>query len=135
METTISNCHKYIYIPEVQKLAFHIPHLQIIGTNQCGDSRRTEFKRRKSFQDVVCRHDYAERVVDICPHKLRPECYGVNISVSIEGIVLEHFSELPHTEINPSTKSCQLHAVFHYFLSDDIKKYASTTTSHSKHLI
>ena len=71
MKTNISNCHKYIYIPEVQKLAFHIPHLQIIGTNQCGDSRRTEFKRRKSFQDVLCRRDYAERLVASFVHQIK----------------------------------------------------------------
>ena len=38
METTISNFRTSFYIPEVQKLAFHIPHVQILGTNNCGDS-------------------------------------------------------------------------------------------------
>ena len=47
MEKTISNFHTSFYIPEIQKLAFHIPHVQILGTNHCGDSRRTAFKRRK----------------------------------------------------------------------------------------
>ena len=50
METTISNFHTSFYIPEIKKLAFHIPHVQILGTNHWGDSRRTAFKRRKSFQ-------------------------------------------------------------------------------------
>ena len=35
--------------------------------------------------------------------------------MSIEGITLEHFSALPKTGINVSTKSCQRHAVFHSF--------------------
>ena len=39
METTISNFHTSFYIPEIQKLAFHIPHVQILSTNHCGDSR------------------------------------------------------------------------------------------------
>ena len=47
METNIYNIHTSFYIPEVQKLAFHIPHVQILGKNHCGDSRQTEFKRRK----------------------------------------------------------------------------------------
>ena len=47
METTIYNFHTSLYIPEIQKLAFHIPHVQILGTNHCGDSRRTTFKRHK----------------------------------------------------------------------------------------
>ena len=44
METTISNFCKSFYIPEIQKLAFHIPHVQIMGTNHCGDSRQNAFK-------------------------------------------------------------------------------------------
>ena len=37
METTISNFHKSLYIPEIQKLVFHIPHVQILGKKHCGD--------------------------------------------------------------------------------------------------
>ena len=44
-------------------LAFHIPDVQILGTNHCDDSHQTAFKRRDSFQDVLCRHDYADRLV------------------------------------------------------------------------
>ena len=49
METTISNFHTSFYISEIHKLAFHIPHLKILGKNNCGDSLRTAFKRRESF--------------------------------------------------------------------------------------
>ena len=55
--------------------------------------------------------------------------------MSIEGIALEHFSELPQTEINSSTKPCPRHAVFQYFLSDDSKQDAATTTAHINRLI
>ena len=63
VKRTIYNFHTSFYIPEIQKLASYIPHVQILGANHCGDSRRTAFKRRESFQDVLCRHDYAESVV------------------------------------------------------------------------
>ena len=39
METTISNFCKNFYIPEIQKFAFHLPHVRILGTNHCGESR------------------------------------------------------------------------------------------------
>ena len=48
---------------------------------------------------------------------------------------MEHFSALSKTDINSTKPSHQRHAVFHYFLFDDIKQYAATTTAHSKHLI
>ena len=53
----------------------------------------------------------------------------------IEGIALEHFSAAPKTDINLTTPSRQRHAVFHYFLSDDSKHDADTTTPHRKRFI
>ena len=55
--------------------------------------------------------------------------------MSIESIVLEHFSALPHTEINSSTKPCPSHAVLNYFLSYDSKQDADTTSTNIKSLI
>ena len=55
--------------------------------------------------------------------------------MSIGGIELEHLSALTQTEIKTSTKACPRHALFHYFLSDDSKQDATTTTAHIKHLI
>ena len=135
METTISNFYTSFYITEIHKLAFHIPHLQIMGMNHCGDSIRTAFKLRESFQDVLCCRDYSDRVVASLPHQIRSEYYGINKSVYSEGIVLGNSSALTQTEISSSTKLCPRHAVFHYFLSDYSKQYSATTTAHSKRLI
>ena len=55
--------------------------------------------------------------------------------MSIEVIALEHFSALPKADINSTTPSRQRHAVFHYFLSDDIKQDVATTTAHTKRFI
>ena len=71
MEKTIPNFHASFFIPEIQKLAFHIPHIQIIGTDHCGDYLQTAFKRHKSFQDVLCYCDYAERVFAIFAHQIQ----------------------------------------------------------------
>ena len=45
--------------------------------------RRTAFKRRELFQDVLCRRDYAERLVASFANQIQSEYYGGNISVSI----------------------------------------------------
>ena len=79
METTISDFHNSFYIPAIQKLAFHLPHVRILGTNQCGEMRHTAFKRRELFQDVICCRAYAERVVAIFANQIKPEYYGGNI--------------------------------------------------------
>ena len=70
-ETTISGIHTSFYIPDIQKLSFHLPHVRILGANQCGEMQRTAFKRRKLFQDVLFRCDYTERVVAIFVHQIQ----------------------------------------------------------------
>ena len=126
METTISYFHTSFYIPAIPKLAFHLPHVRILGTNHYGEMRRTAFKQHKLFQDVLCCRYYAKRVVASFANQIKSEYYGVNISVSIEGVVLEHFSVAPQADINSTTPSIPCHEVFHYFLSDDSKLQHTT---------
>ena len=113
-------------------MAFHLPHVCILGTNHCGEFQRTAFKRRELFKDVICCHDYVERVVASFANQIQSECYGGNISVSIEGIALEHFCAAPQVDIHSSSFSRPRHAVFHSFLSDDSKQDAATTSAYSK---
>ena len=49
METTISNFRTSFYIPDIHKLVFHIPRVQILVTSNCGESCTTVFKRREPF--------------------------------------------------------------------------------------
>ena len=116
-------------------MEFHIPHVQILGTNHCGYSHQNVFKGRESFQDVLCRRDYDDRVVASFAHQIKSEYYDVNRSVYIKGIPLEHFIALPQTEINSSKKSYPCHAVLHFSLSDDSKQDAATNTAHIERLI
>ena len=55
--------------------------MRIIGTNRCGELRRTAFKRRELFEDVLCRRDYAERVLASFANQIQLEYYGGNRSV------------------------------------------------------
>ena len=92
MHIKIYNFHTSFYITEIQKLAFKIPHVQILSTSYCDDYHQTAFKLRKSFQDMLCCRNYAERLVASFTHKIQSGYYSGNISLSIEGILLEHFS-------------------------------------------
>ena len=71
MDTTIYYFHTSLYIPEKQRLAFHLPQLLILGTNHCGQLRRTAFKRGELFKDVLCHRDYYERVVASFAHQIQ----------------------------------------------------------------
>ena len=92
METFIADFHTSFYITAIQKLAFHLPHVNILGNNHCGITCPEEFKRCSSKQYVLCCRDYDERVVASFANQIQSEYYGGNISVSIGGIALEHFS-------------------------------------------
>ena len=74
--------------------------MRILGTNHCGEMRRTAFEQHALFQDGIFCRDYAERVVASFANQIQYEYYGGNRSVSIEGIVLEHYSAAPQTDIN-----------------------------------
>ena len=71
METKNSDFHDSFYIPAIQKLAFHLPHVRIFGTNHCDAMRHTDFKRRELFQDDLCRRDYADGVVASFSHQIQ----------------------------------------------------------------
>ena len=63
MESSSVEFHQYLYINAIQKLVFFLPHVHIIGTHHCNNSRQEAFKCRSDFQDVLFRHYYSERVV------------------------------------------------------------------------
>ena len=78
---------------------------------------------------------YAERSVSSFAHQIQSEYYGLNMSVYIEGITLEHFS-VSHHPIPLLSSDHVLHqAVFRSFWSDDSKQDAATTSKHSKQII
>ena len=45
--------------------------MHIFGTNHCGEMRHTAFKRRELFQNVICRRDYADRLVSRFANKIQ----------------------------------------------------------------
>ena len=89
METYISDFHTNFYIPDIQTLAFHLPHVRILGTNQFGNTRCEALKRLRANQDVLCCHDYSEMVVPGFTHLMQSGYHGRKISVSIEVITLD----------------------------------------------
>ena len=92
METSIADFHTSFYIPEIKNIAFHLPHIRIIGTNQCGNTHREALKCRIKKQYVLCCRDYTERLVASFAHRIKSKYSGRNIYVSIEGFSLEHYS-------------------------------------------
>ena len=73
MESSIVDFHWDLYIPAIQKLALNLPHIHIIGTHHCGNTRWEELKCHSAFQNVLCCCDYSERVLSRFAHQIQSE--------------------------------------------------------------
>ena len=109
--------------------------MHIIGTHHCGKEIREEFKHRSKQHGVLCRHDYADRIVSSFSNKIQPGYYDGNWYIPIEGIALEHFRASNKSSLSLKSDSVSRQAVFSSFLLDDNKQDAATEDSHSKHII
>ena len=135
MHTTIEKFHSDFYGPAISKLAFHLPHVAILGTNHCGKLRRQAFGRRRHFKDAKSRRDYAERLVAKFVQQIQSEYYGGNCSISIEGIALEQFKTELVDVIADETNDDSIQAVFYSFLSDESAQDGATTATHTRQLV
>ena len=71
LETSITEFHGKFYIPEIQKMEFHLAHALILGTHHYGKEFRKAFKRRLDLHGVLCRCYYAEWVVSSFAHQIQ----------------------------------------------------------------
>ena len=71
METYIDYFHTSLYILEIQKIVFHLPHVRILGTNHSGNTRHEAFKRRRENQYMLCFRGYSERLVASFAHQIQ----------------------------------------------------------------
>ena len=91
-ERIIAEFHKNFYKPVIQKLAFHLPHVRMLGTNNCGKMCREYFKARQDKKDVITRRDYAEQLTEKFPVQIQCQHFGGNRSLSMEGVAVQHFN-------------------------------------------
>ena len=86
--------YQQFYMPVIQKLKFHLPHVHIIGTYHFGKTNQEAFKHCSEYQDFLFHRYYVERVVSIFVHQIQSEYYSGHICVSIKVISLENFSAI-----------------------------------------
>ena len=71
-ETSVTEFNEKFYIAAIQKLAFNLPHVNILGNYHCRKECHDVFIPWVSLNDVLCCHDCAERVVSSFYHKIQP---------------------------------------------------------------
>ena len=71
LETSINFFHEENHILEIKKLEFHLPHVRILRTHHRGKERREAFNPWRNLHDILCPHDYAERLVSSFAHQIQ----------------------------------------------------------------
>ena len=91
LNNSISKFHKKYYKAAIHRLAFHLPHVMILGKNHCAKLRREAFEERvKDNFDICCERDYAERFVLKPGIEVQSQHFGGNRSLSIERVSCSH---------------------------------------------
>ena len=52
-----------MYIPDIQKMKFYLPHVEILVTHRFGKEFHKAFKCRVFYRDVKFHYDYADHLV------------------------------------------------------------------------
>ena len=73
MDIYIAEFYTSLYMTEIQKLSFQLPHVIILGTNHSGNTICEVFNFCRAYQDVLYCHDYDERLVAIFAHQIQYE--------------------------------------------------------------
>ena len=117
------------YIPMLEKYAYHLPHVILLGKNE------TSADRSKNLQpgDIETSRDYAERLVFEKGKEIMSQHFGSHPSLSMEGVGLRYF---PLEEVDKYYKNNDMTAEidqtlskkhFHSHLADISLQNAAST--------
>ena len=75
LETSIKEFYEKVNIPEIQKMAFILPNVHILGTHHYGEKSVIHLNVVEIcmmfYADVLCPLDYEERLVSIFSHQIQ----------------------------------------------------------------
>jgi len=129
--TSIGEFHETWFEPAVEALAYHWPHVTMLGKRHCGKCRREAFTQK--IRDVFRRRDNAERLKALFNWEIQSSHFGNNRDLSMEGssiefIPREAWQRYCDTGKLPDKKDVIMH--FHSHLADDSMQDAFTTHAH-----
>jgi len=116
--------HRDYYLPALEKLAYHKPHVRILGKDCCGAERLAAHKRAPS---VRTRRDYAERLAAAFNLEAQHEHFGNGRSLSMEGSAVETFVKAAVDAWRRGVwqmNEGELQMVFHSHFSDESRQDA-----------
>jgi hypothetical protein len=128
LEQPIGVFLKDFYLPGLEKLAYHLPHVIILSKNHCGAMRRLIFVR-----SIKTHRNYAERLLAIFDLEIQSSHFGNGRSLSMEGSSVETYlkEEIDLYESGQILTSAVTRKLeFHSHFSDCSRQDSSTTHEH-----
>jgi len=129
--------HQEHFKDAMENLAYHWPHVTILGKHCCGKSRTDAFVEN-FLTDVGTVRDFAERLKAAFDKEVQSTHFGNNRDLSMEGCAVKHIPKDAVARIEsqggkPREDDVVIH--FHSHLSDESPQDAFTTHEHMKTLI
>ena len=91
MQRNIGDFHKYFYIEQIKKLAYHCSYYKIIGKHHVADVRHKAFESTPG--NISSQSDYEERFGFDPNGQIQNELFDNNRTLSMEGFCLDCFIE------------------------------------------
>ena len=131
VEKKIGDFMSEIYLPMLERYAYHLPHVKLLGKKWCGEMRRRILLSTPHIVGETVR-DYAERLQGKFNWEIQSAHWGWNRSLSIEGcsIVmfdLDRLMEFERGEITLEELQKSVRMEMHSHFSDDSKQDAAST--------
>ena len=89
MQRKIGDFHKYFYIKQIKKSAYHHSYYNILGKHHVADVRHKAFESTPG--DIITWSDYVERFGFDTDGQIQNEFFDNNRSLSMEGFCLDCF--------------------------------------------
>ena len=92
-------------------------------------------ERRIHKKYIKYRHNYSDSLVEAFKTEIQSHHCGGNDYLSIKRVALEYYKIYNDRKIHTKNKVEELIGEFHCYLSDDSKRYASTTAAQITYVI
>eukprot|EP00957_Ditylum_brightwellii_P081621 6209078-Ditylum_brightwellii.AAC.1 len=89
-DESVSSFHQLYYKPAIEKLAYHLPHMQIVGTKHIGSARRDAMLRCNEKKDIKVWCDFADRFVAEFATEIQSKHFRGNQILSVEDLTLAY---------------------------------------------
>ena len=70
--------YEMFYITTIEKLSFHLAHVRILGSTECGNTRNDCFRANTSKNNIKFKKDYAEKSSEATGIEIQSQHWGGN---------------------------------------------------------